>query len=669
MKYLSTLLLAVAASSLTAQTLSQTSAKLPWIPYGPGGGDARALVTDPSDHNHLYLGTAFGALYESHDGGRKWERLGQIDKRDDLALDNILVDPAEPKHMVLGAWVLGKTDGGIYVSHDAGKTWAANPQMAGHSIRALSMASSEPKTMIAGALDGVYRSTDNGESWNRISPMENQEIHEVESVAIDPKDPKTIYAGTWHLPWKTTDGGANWTKMTQGIIDDSDVFSIIVDPVNESNVYLSACSGIYRSTNKGASFTKVQGIPASARRTRVLMEDAKQPNVVFAGTTEGIWRTENAGQAFQRNGDAAWIVNDVNIDPTDSNRVLLATDRHGVLLSTDGGRSFAQSNDGFSTRQITAMMQDAKNPQQLYVGVLNDKTAGGVFMSSDGGQHWQQRSAGLNGADVLALAQTPQGTLLAGTAHGIFRMEGDTWKPSGMTLPLQPEPIPPKTIKRGRKVITVQVKQPKPKPAIETASRVDAFTATDKTMIATSEDGVVESIDDGHNWKHVRTAAGMPFRSVAAQGERVLAAATNQVLLSTDGGENFRTVSLPNGLTAISATAVDNTGRMWVGGREGVYYSQDDGASWQVHKDMFVPNVNALYFDGARSRLLVTSNGPDTLVFALNTQDMKVTHWDAGWILRQVRPVGDRLAGATSYEGVVLQPRVDGEDVAMTEKK
>ena len=106
-------------------------------------------------------------------------------------------------------------------------------------------------------------------------------------------------------------------------------------------VYLSACSGIYKSENAGALFRKIQGIPTEARRTRVLMQDPENREVVYAGTTEGLYKTVNGGKTFTRMTDADVIVNDVYVDPTDSNRVLLATDRGGVLASNDAGVTFA----------------------------------------------------------------------------------------------------------------------------------------------------------------------------------------------------------------------------------------------------------------------------------------------------------------------------------------
>jgi hypothetical protein len=79
------------------------------------------------------------------------------------------------------------------------------------------------------------------------------------------------------------------------------------------------------------------------------------------------------------------IVNDVYVDPGDSNRVLLATDRGGVLASSDAGETFTQSNQGISGRKVEALLVDRANPARLIAGVVNDKQYGGVFISTNGG--------------------------------------------------------------------------------------------------------------------------------------------------------------------------------------------------------------------------------------------------------------------------------------------
>jgi len=230
-----------------------------WVPVGPTGGDGRSFAADPANPRHLYLGTTNSWIYQSDDGGGSWERLAKLAKSDDLILDNIVVDQSDPKTILVGAWVVDHPDGGLFISHDSGKTWTAVEAMNGQSIRALTQAPSDPKTIIAGTLKGVFRSQDGGVQWTQITPSGSMDLHEVESIAIDPKDPQTIYAGTWHLPWKTTDGGANWHNIKQGLIDDSDVFSIIIDPTVPSVVYTSACSGIYRSDSGGGTVSQDPG--------------------------------------------------------------------------------------------------------------------------------------------------------------------------------------------------------------------------------------------------------------------------------------------------------------------------------------------------------------------------------------------------------------------------
>src|SRR5271156_4924704 len=417
-------LLVLPLALLTTAKASQPGA---WEPVGPAGGDARSFAADPTNPKHIYMGTLDSWIYETQDGGSTWKRLAKLSRAENLVLDNIVVDSSDPKTILVGAWVLNRPDGNIFITHDSGATWNTLAEMNGQSVRALEQARSNAKVWVAGTLKGVYRSDDSGEHWKEISPEGSQEIHEVESIAIDPANPQIIYAGTWHLPWKTTDGGANWTSIKQGVIEDSDVFSIIVDPKDSNVVYASACSGIYKSQNGGEKFQKVQGIPSTARRTRVLMQDPQNLNIVFAGTTEGLYRTGDSGAAWQRTTGPEVIVNDVYVDPANTNRILLATDRGGVLASNDGGYSFSPSNNGFSARQITSYVGDAAQPATIYVGVVNDKAWGGVFVSDNGGLTWSQKSAGLNGQDVFSLGQASDGSLLAGTGHGIYRLQGEVW--------------------------------------------------------------------------------------------------------------------------------------------------------------------------------------------------------------------------------------------------
>ena len=648
-----------------------------WFPFGPDGGSARAFAADPKDHLHLYLGAANGWIYQTHDGGKSWARMARVGKRDDLVIDDILVDASDPQHLIVGAWAstdLNHPDGGIFISHDAGANWAAQPEMHGQSVRSLTDAPSDPKILIAGTLTGVFRSEDGGDHWKRISPEGSAEIHEVESLAVDPVDPNVIYAGTWHLPWKTTDGGEHWSIMKQGVIEDSDVFSIIVDPKQPKVVYLSACSGIYKSVDGGEKFSggvgvnKGQGIPSTARRTRVLMQDTNNPNTVFAGTTEGLYRTFDAGKYWMQTTNSNIIINDVYIDPSDSKHVLLATDRRGVLASEDGGDSFVASNAGFSVRQIMAFTADANRAATVYVGVVNDKDAGGVFVSHTGGLSWQHLSDGLDSHDIFALGQAPDGTILAGTEHGIYRLKDGMWTrtgdgPAGAPLSSKVAGTPRAMTKRrtgGKAPARGARSAPAHGKVVATMAEgsVYGFATVGDLVFAATSQGLLESASSGMKWKLASSTLPDGCEFVAAQQSTLAAASLVALAVSGDGGKTWHAAALPKPQMQVSAVAIDGRGAIWVGDRDGVYSSLDKGATWQPLDDPYIRKVNSIYFDAGPNRVLVTTGEPSTKVFSVGVATGHISEIDTGWNLRFVRPIGNYLVGATLFDGIVVQPRM-----------
>ncbi|HKN19993.1 MAG TPA: hypothetical protein VJX73_01180 [Terracidiphilus sp.] len=640
---------------------------------GPDGGDARAFASVPGEPNHLYLGTTNSWLYESFDEGATWHRLAKLDRGDGFVLDSIVVDSAHPSTLYVGAWK-NTDDGGLWISHDAGRTWHETAFFKGQPIYALAQAPSDPQILFAGTLQGVYRSSDSGANWTQISPPGSHEIHEIESLAVDPTDPDILYAGTWHLPWKTTDGGKNWSNIKQGIIEDSDVFSIIVDPEHPHIVYLSACSGIYKSENAGTLFHKIQGIPTEARRTRVLMQDPENRQIVYAGTTEGLYKTVNGGKTFARMTGADVVVNDVYVDPGNSNRVLLATDRGGVLTSNDAGVTFTPSNRGISERKIAALLVDNRNdggdgPARLYAGVVNDKRFGGVFRSVDAGAHWEQLGAGLDGRDVFALAETKDGAIVAGTSHGIFLYQPLKIMASG-SAPDNPADDPPdwiplnaiantllKTsteIHRGTKVnIEKQVKAP----VIQLESLVNALDVSGDVWVAATHYGLITSRDEGTTWQGGPVMGFGDYLSVTAHGNDMVAARDDSVVISNDAGQTWFPMGMPTMLTHIHRVVFSPDGTLWLGAREGVYFTRNLGRTWMYIIRLPLRDVDDLSYDPASRRVLVSSRSRDE-IYAIDPRTMTWVWWPTGYQIALIRVAGDRLVAASLDDGVLLGPKV-----------
>ncbi len=625
------------------------------------------------------MGTTNGWLYESTDEGGTWHRLARLGADDGLVLDSIVVDSADPSTIYAGGWK-NSDEGGLWISHDRGRSWTESKCFHNQPVHALVQAPSDPGILYAGTLAGVFRSADGGTTWAQISPPDSREIHEIESLAVDPANPDAVYAGTWHLPWKTTDGGKTWHNIKRGLIVDSDVFSIIVDPVHPHVVYLSACSGIYKSEDAGVLFHKIQGIPSEARRTRSLMQDPENREVVYAGTTEGLYKTENGGKTFRRMTGADVIVNDVYVDPRDGNRVLLATDRGGVLVSQNAGDTFTASNEGISERKVAALLVDRTNPNELYAGVVNDKNFGGVFRSTDSGAHWEQLGSGLEGADVFALAQTKDGAVVAGTSSGIFvlnssssddpppvakeervsRVEGGADPSGGSVLSWQPRSTIANTVMKAitetRLHTHVNVEKQVQAPVIQLQSMVNALDVSTEMWVAATNYGLLTSHDQGSTWQGGPVMGEGNYLSVSVHGKDIAAARADGVVLSTDAGQTWWPMSIPTMLTRIHRVVFSPDGTLWLGAREGVYYTPDLGKTWMwVHRLPF-RDVDDLSYDLDLKKVLVSSRSSDQ-VFAIDPKTMKWDWWQTGYHIVLIRAAGDRLIAASLDDGVVVGPR------------
>jgi photosystem II stability/assembly factor-like uncharacterized protein len=641
------------ALSVLAISLFSTAllASGPWQVVGPDGGDARSLAYDAHNPDHILLGTSTGQMFSSDDAGRTWSRLARLGG-DDYVLDHISIDHQDPKRIYVSAWsVSSQQIGEIFRTKDGGRNWDTLPAMHGKSIRALAMYKANSRILVAGALDGVYRSKDGGDSWERLSPANSSEIKNIESIAVDPKDPNTVYAGTWHLAWKTTDGGANWQHINKGMIDDSDVFSVIVDHDNPSVVFASACSGIYKSETGGDLFSKIQGIPFSARRTRVLKQDPTNENIVYAGTTEGLWKTTDLGKAWKHVSTSEVVVNDVLIDPRDSNRVLLATDRSGVMASTDGASTWNASNKGYAHRYVSAILADNKDINTLYVAVVNDREFGGVFYSHDAGQHWLQKAAGLGGKDVFALKQSANGTLVAGTNHGIYSLarDGASWHSMNVVVVEHTS----KVARKGSKKTTTHTTYEKS----VLDARVNDLEINASRWFAATSSGIFSSVDQGKMWKGGEVLGQKDFVSVRSSGSMVLAATRSNVLVSKDAGINWKQGGLPTYVVSIRGAAIANDSQFMVASREGAFRSGDGGLTWELAANgLPSKNITSVSFDPMYKRLLATSDATGVVFESRDGGRSWQRGPDSGFPLRRVGVIGGRFVGATSFDGVIIQP-------------
>lgn len=406
-----------------------------WRTTGPPGGDVRGLVVDPANPDRFYFGTLDGQIYTSADAGKQWQLLYNFGKPK-LFVDEIIVDPRNSRVLYVGAHRHNEP-GGFFKSTDGGVTWRESSQLKNEALHSLAQSEVNPNVLIAGTFNGIFRSDDAGDTWQRLPTSDTPGLFHVESLAIDPRTANTIYAGTFHLPYKSVDGGQTWKSMKNGIIDDSDIFAIDIDPRDPNHLIASACSGIYESKTAGENWRKVQGIPSQSRRTRAILQHPSIPGLVFAGTTEGFWRSERGGDAdsWTVTTSRQLEINSIAVHPSRPEMVYIGTNNYGVMLSTDGGKSFTPTNGGFSGRFANVILADRETPNRIYASTINTATGGGfLFVSNDNGDSWRpsMRSMPARLITYAILQDTRDANLIyLGTNLGVYRSldRGASWAP------------------------------------------------------------------------------------------------------------------------------------------------------------------------------------------------------------------------------------------------
>src|ERR1039458_1257849 len=111
------------------------AAQAQWHMLGPFGGNARALAYDPSDPDHILLGSGAGALFESLDGGLHWRPFAQLGPGHELMLEDIAFDPSHPATIYVAGWSITASEGGFFLPRDGGRSWSQPAALQDKSIQ------------------------------------------------------------------------------------------------------------------------------------------------------------------------------------------------------------------------------------------------------------------------------------------------------------------------------------------------------------------------------------------------------------------------------------------------------------------------------------------------------------------------------------------------------
>jgi len=282
----------------------------------------------------------------------------------------------------------GATGGGVWKTEDAGHSWrnVSDGYFKTGSVGAIAVAPSDPNVVYVGMGeacirsnfshgDGVYRSTDAGDTWVHLGLADTRQIGK---IRVHPKDPDWVYvAAVGHATgpnaerglFRSKDGGKRWEKILY-FDDKTGAADVALDPSNPRIVYATLWpverrpwgvasggphGGIYKSIDGGDHFTKLtDGLPPGDKGRIGIAISPVDPNRVWA-TVEtipeeagGIFRSEDAGRTWRRvNSDwdlrrRPYYYGHIIADTRDLDTVYVLT--KPILKSIDAGKTFESMN-------------------------------------------------------------------------------------------------------------------------------------------------------------------------------------------------------------------------------------------------------------------------------------------------------------------------------------
>jgi photosystem II stability/assembly factor-like uncharacterized protein len=456
-------------------------------------GSISAMAIDPEDSRIFYVATgnrrkgAF-AIFASHDAGENWTKLGDLPdfatklwvnpdspandrtlvfagphllaaKRGSGELQVLPLPPAKSLPDVSAGFSAGGKvmfyaigDESAFHSDDEGKNWRKVVLGAG-AVKARAIATSlrSPETAYLSYRDlqeggvkymGVAKTTDAGKTWKPAwreeSAMTAKPAANVRdawvterfgsdwgenplALTVAEQDPNLSYGTDLGRTMRTTDGGATWVAVyskkvdqrgwTSTGLDVTNAYGYHFDPFDHHRQFITTTDiGLFRSEDNGKSWiSSTNGVPREWVNTTYW--------IAFDPDVKGrVWSVNSGTHDLPR--------------PKMWRHGGIAKYKGGVCVSTDGGRTWAKSNQGMEETAATHILLDPTSPLDSRVLYLT-AFGRGVYKSVDGGRSWKLKNAGISQKDPFAwrLVRDSQGTLYLLIARrsedGSIGTEGD----------------------------------------------------------------------------------------------------------------------------------------------------------------------------------------------------------------------------------------------------
>ena len=579
-------------------------------------GQIAKVIVSPSDPETVFVaafGHAWGpnaerGVFRTADGGRTWKKVLYVD--DKTGASDLVMDPSNPMILYAGMWqaqrypwmmVSGGTTSGIYRSTDGGETWqklnAGLPRPPVGRI-GLAIAASNPKHVYAlvESKDGVlWDSSDYGDHWTKVSDnyLINARPFYFGHLFVAPNDEHKVYFLSFDVVL-SNDGGKTARIISRGV--HADHHSLWIDPTNPERLIEGNDGGVYTSWNGGQTWQFRDALPIEQFYS-VALDDrvpygicgGLQDNSAWCGPSHTLSRGPISNNEWWTTvgGDGQYAVPGLN-----GSNLIYSDSQYGEIEALDRETGQHRHVRPYMLSQGDMALADLKYrfnwTSPIAVSPTNGKDVylGGnvLFHSTDGGEHWSVISPDLTRNDKSKQVLTGGDILkdLSGAENY------DT------ILSISLSPLDPKVI----------------------------WVGTDDGNVQVTQDGgghwtnVASKIPQLPEWGRISQIEASPFEA----GTAYVAVDFHEiddnrpyVFKTHDFGKSWTAIN--HGLPANQPGHVvredpNHRGFLVLGTDNGLFYSGDDGDHWTPIKSGFPPTpVYDLKFEKRKHDLVVATHG------------------------------------------------------------
>jgi photosystem II stability/assembly factor-like uncharacterized protein len=642
------------------------------------------IVVDPANSDIIYVaapGHLWGAnaergLYKSVDGGRTWNAI--LTKDENTGVVDVAVDPSDSRIVYAALYqhrrtpfgfVGGGPGSGLFKSTDAGATWSrlSTGLPAGTLGRiSISIYRKDPRIVYVSVeqglrytssisydkrLGGVYRSEDKGESWRFMSDWNPRPAYSSQ-LRVDPSDQSRLYAMQWSV---SDDSGKTWRAPRQSLHGDDRM--VWVNPRDSRHLIKADDGGVGISYDRGVKWLYVTSLPVSqvyhlsvSSGSPYFVCAGFQDNQSWCGPTSTYTTHGPLNDDWFRVGGGDGFHN--QIDTADNASVYTSSQYLGltrVNLKT------------LETMQIRPAPKEGEGPKLGNWGAPEPLVGKKII------------PAGWN--SPVAISSHNRNTLYAGMRE-LWKStdRGVTWTSLGDL-----------TTRVDRRSLAIMGQMPTDT-TLSLDDGVSYFPSTSafsespvsaNVLYAGTDDGNVQvSRDGGRNWKNVRAnIPGLPTGTWVAHLEASRTTAgtvyaafdghqsddfTNYLYRSTDFGETWTSISatLPEKrVIHVIREDLRNPRVLYLGTELGLFISLDAGATWREHRGLARMPINDLVIHPLENDLVVGTHARGIYILDnLNAiQQFQPARADADAALFTIEPaVSRRLASVKAHTGDMI---------------